>query len=143
MTPTQILREQHDELLKSARDLTWQLNAERIAAEAAEIRSKVSHMLGKLTVHIAMEDEVLYPELLRHDDPAVRAMARLYMEEMGSLGRIISGYKNAWPSSSAIGKDPDAFIIQTKAMFASLTKRIEKENTRLYPAIEKDAWRPR
>ncbi len=136
MSGTKTFRDQHDNLLKIASEISVHLNVDELLNDASEVRSLLSKLLGKLTIHLAMEDKALYPRLLEHSDERVKSMAKRFIDEMGSLGEAVNAYKNKWPSALPIQKDPSDFIDQTKGIFDALAKRIERENNELYKMVD-------
>jgi hemerythrin-like domain-containing protein len=131
-----MFRDQHDELLKIASDISSYLDVDRLSENAGEVSRLLSQLLGKLSVHLSMEDKALYPKLSEHPDGRVRSMARSFIAEMGGIGEAVNEYKNKWSSSLEIQKNPRDFIEQTKGIFAALAQRIERENNELYRAVD-------
>ncbi len=136
MSKTQRFRDQHDDLLKIASEISVHLNVDELSNDASEVRSLLSNLLGKLTFHLSMEDKSLYPRLLEHSDERVKSIAKRFIDEMGSLGEAVNAYKNKWPSALLIQKDPSDFIVQTKGIIDALAKRIESENNELYKIVD-------
>ncbi len=136
MSETTRFRDQHDDLLKIASEISAHLNVDELSKDASEVRSLLSKLLGKLSNHLAMEDKVLYPKLLGHSDERVKSLANRFIDEMGGIGKAVNAYKSKWPSPLHIQKDPSDFIEQTKGIFDALAKRIEKENNELYKTVD-------
>lgn len=136
MASTKNFRDQHDRALAVAGQISALLNPTALRADASEVRQLLSQLAGALKVHLAMEDESLYPELARSADPKVSATARRFQQEMGGIKSALEAYLGKWPSTGAIQQNPDAFIADTKNVLAALAKRIEKENKELYPLAE-------
>jgi hemerythrin-like domain-containing protein len=130
MQITKNFRDQHDDLLAVVTDITKKLDPQKLAIDAKDVRLLLSRLLGKLSVHLTMEDKSLYPRLLAN--PKSKAVAKKFMDEMGGLGKVIDTYKNKWSSARKIQEDPISFIKDTRNIFATLGKRIEKENNELY-----------
>ncbi|MCE2928155.1 MAG: hemerythrin domain-containing protein [Candidatus Caenarcaniphilales bacterium] len=134
MAYTDSLKRQHDEILKSATELSQLLFPERLnGSEAIKILSQLS---GKLSAHLAMEDKVLYPKLYQHDNPAIRQTARSFFNEMGGLSEAFRDYCNKWQDNIDIDSKPIDFIEDTKALFNILGQRIHKEDNILYPMAD-------
>ncbi len=136
MSNTQRFRDQHDDLLKIASEISTHLNVNELSHDASEVRSLLSKLLGRLSVHLSMEDKALYPRLLEHSDERVKSMAKRFIDEMGGLGEAVNVYKDKWPTALAIQKNPGDFIEQTKQIFDALTKRIKKENNELFKTVD-------
>ena len=136
MTATQRYRAQHAELFALITQITPLLNDANLANIAAEIRSLISSLAGKLSIHLAMEDKRLYPKLMAHGNPDVRALATHYSEEMGSLLDDFTKFNQRWLTAALIERDPAKFVAEMKVLFAALQTRIEKENNQLYKLVD-------
>ncbi len=136
MSETKIFRDQHDELLKIASEISKHLSIDVLSKDAHEVRRLLSELLGNLDVHLTMEDKALYPQLLAHSDGRVKSVAGRFVYEMGGIGETLKDYRSKWRTPAAIQKDPSDFIKQTKAILDALTKRIEKENNELYKMVD-------
>jgi hemerythrin-like domain-containing protein len=100
------------------------------------VRALLSSLAGKLGVHLAMEDKALYPRLAEDGAPPDAALAAAFMQEMGGLGAAFAAYNRNWPAP-AIAADPAGFARETRAVFAALARRIERENRQLYPIADR------
>ncbi|MBI3206316.1 MAG: hemerythrin domain-containing protein [Myxococcales bacterium] len=136
MSKTKMFRDQHDDLLKAAAKLKAELNADKIGKDAVPAKSALSQLLGKLSVHLAMEDKSLYPQLLKHSDQKVKTTASRFVSEMGAIGKVLADYQKAWPSDVALKQNPRGFVQQTTTILDALAKRIEKENGELYKMVD-------
>ena len=129
---TDKFRTQHTEILQVAKEMTEQMRGQ---PDAAVLRKLLSNLAGKLQVHLAMEDQALYPRLQSASDPKVKAMANQFMAEMGGLRGAFAAYNSKW-QLSAIRADHAGVAEETQAVFAALTQRIARENRELYPLAD-------
>ncbi|MCP4459674.1 MAG: hemerythrin domain-containing protein [Cytophagales bacterium] len=136
MSFTKKYREHHDDLLNIVNEILPYLDINTISNSAQEVRKLLSKFLGKLSIHLAMEDKSLYPNLLSHADEQVRSTAKKYIDEMGDIGIAVNSYKDQWSNPSKIQNDPATFIEQTNGIFNALAKRIERENNELYKIVD-------
>ncbi len=136
MSYTKRFREQHADMLKITTEITPHLYVEELKNDASKVRLLLSKLLGKLAIHLAMEDQSLYPQMLVHTDEQVKEMARKFMDEMGGLGEAVNAYRNKWPSDLPIQEEPAEFIAQTNEIFIALANRIERENRELYKMVD-------
>ena len=134
---TQRYREHHQEVLALAGALERLLDPIELAKDGIPARRILGELAGKLTVHLAMEDRLLYPTLLDSGRKEASTLAHRYSEDMGGIKDAFGAYLAAWRSGPAIQKDPAGFIAQSKEMIAAVGKRIEAEEAHLYPAAEK------
>jgi iron-sulfur cluster repair protein YtfE (RIC family) len=79
MSATGKYRAQHEELLELASKISARLDVEAISLDPGRVKNMISQLMGKLSYHLAMEDELLYPGLLDHPDESVSALARKYV----------------------------------------------------------------
>lgn len=107
----------------------------KLPGAAAEARKALSKLAGKVNVHLAMEDRALYPRLKAHPDKTLRQTAEAFDSEMSQISAVFSAYDRKW-SEGAIRADAAGFVRETKDIFAALGKRIERENTILYPMVD-------
>lgn len=117
-------------------ELSKLLDARALPDQASEARRLLSRLSGILRVHLAMEDQALYPRLAQHADEKLRTLASRYAEEMGSIQADFTDYLSRWPSRGAIAKDPEGFMKETRAVFTALRERIDREDEELYPLVD-------
>jgi hemerythrin-like domain-containing protein len=139
MGRTEKFRQQHGEMVQIVKQISGYLTPEKAKPNAAEVSRLLSTLMGKLKVHLAMEDEGLYPSLGKSTDPNVRKLATQYQTEMGNLLPAVGNYAKKWSTPMQIEAAPSDFCKETKGLFEALAKRIERENNELYPMIEKVA----
>jgi len=132
MLRTERLRKQHEAIEEITTTIKDLLQPEAVENNAELIRKNLSSLMGKLMVHLAAEDQVLYPELLKHSDPNVVQTARKYLQELGNIKGLFAEYNNKWAIAPLIKNKPEEFIKETKELFSTLRKRIELEEKELY-----------
>ncbi|MGB6055119.1 MAG: hemerythrin domain-containing protein [Burkholderiaceae bacterium] len=125
----------HVEILTIARDIKKLLTSDHPAQHTAEVRRLLSLLSGKLSFHLALEDKNLYPFLSSHQDARIRNLSRKYSEEMGTLAQTFRAYLDKWSNKMAIDADLDGFIAETKVVFNALVRRVQREDTELYPIV--------
>ena len=136
MSATDSFRKQHGELLAVAGEIGKLLDPAALAKNATQARMLLSNLAGKLKVHLAMEDQTLYPRLILDPDAKVSALARRFAEEMGGIAEVFGGYMSRWPTSKEIQEAPQQFVADTRKLFAALSTRIDRENNQLYPLLD-------
>ena len=136
MPDTRIFREQHRRILTKARELSQLMAVDKLADDAMSARLAVAELAGLINVHLAMEDQGLYPILLENSDPKVRAEAEKYIAEMGSIGGEFKEYMQTWAYTNAAEDDPKSFIKETQGILDKLSNRIYREDNELYVLVE-------
>jgi hemerythrin-like domain-containing protein len=134
MAYTDNFRRQHQDLLAMAGDIVAKLKAE--PNDARGLRNQLSALAGKLTVHLAMEDKALYPRLVQADVENSRSLANAFQKEMGGVAGTFADYNQKW-QMNAIAADPAGFARETHAVFATIGRRIARENNELYPLADR------
>lgn len=105
--------------------------------DVAALTTAVRDLFGIFTVHLSLEDSALYPRLLAHPTPALRATAARFQAEMGNLRARFDLYRTRWPGPLAVAKDPDAFVRETREVVTALKQRIAREDHELYDLIDR------
>jgi len=133
---TTVGRNQHTALLDTAAHITDLLNIDELMVNASQILDLITELAGKLDVHLAMEDEILYPKLLKQSDEKIQSITKDFIAEMGGIENAFHDYQKKWSNYSEIQNDPERFIKRTKAVFNVLAERIKKEEQIMYKIID-------
>ena len=136
MSKTESYRKQHGELLGYAGKISPLLNEKDAKKNAGEIRKTLSEMIGKLQIHLTMEDKALYPAMMKSPDKGVRETATKFNAEMGGIKAVVTSFSSKW-TSDAIEKSPAEFCKECGGIFSALAKRIEAEDAVLYDMYDK------
>lgn len=139
MQKTANFRRQHDDILDLVSQISNFLAIESLSKDASQIVVLSSKLAGKVKFHLAMEDDSLYPRLLKDTDVSVKSLAQKYISEMGGINKAFISYLEKWKNAKLIEANAVQFIRETKHLFNVLAKRIEKENNELYKAVDNAA----
>lgn len=134
--PTQRFRVQHDEIGVIVGRIEMLIASPTGHTRAAEIRQAFSELSAKLRLHLALEDDLLYPRLGRHPDPRARELAAHYQTEMGGIRQAYEDFLAQWIHSGRVATEYSAFKTALKGLFAALNDRIHRENTQVYPLAD-------
>jgi iron-sulfur cluster repair protein YtfE (RIC family) len=135
MARTDNLRQQHASIVKAIETLSGYLTEAKIASDAAGVKTALNVLTGKLGVHLAMEDKVLYPELMKASDPNIKATSEKFAMEMGGIAEAFTAYASKW-TENTVRLDPAGFINETNGIFGVLSKRVGEEESVLYPMAD-------
>lgn len=135
MTDTKNLIRQHDDILALAKKIAAYQSDRQIVKDAFPITLLIGQLAGKLKIHMSTEDKFVYPALATHPNQQVQATSRLFANEMGDLAKAFENYKSKYLNTRQIADNPASFKAETQAVFSAVIKRIEKENTQLYPLL--------
>ena len=86
--------------------------------------------------HLDHEDRTVYSELLNHDDKKVNEVASHFLGNTQELKRLFSGFVKKWCGSTT-SSDHEAFMNETTEIFRLIEKRIDIENSELFPIISR------
>jgi hypothetical protein len=136
MGVTENFRRQHEDLLALAFEIAPLLAEDAVARDPAAARRALARFAGRLRVHAAMENDALYPRLLAHRDPTVRARAEGLYEEVGRLYADFDAFMARFPDAAALAVDPSGFARSTRAVLRALGVRMARENEELYPLVD-------
>ena len=139
MSATKKYRDQHEVLLESAGAISSFLDEATLPGKAPEVRKLLTALFAKLKMHLAIENESLYPRLLQSNAIEVRTTAENFQQEMGDIGIAVQAYNEKWAASTAIANEPALFIEETNSLFKALSGRIQRENQDLYMLYDKVA----
>jgi len=68
--------------------------------------AKLAHLLR---LHLATEDEWLYPAMIGSDEPLVASLATIYRDEVGGIAEEVEAFIVQWNSSWSSNPEPLAF----------------------------------
>jgi len=129
---TERYRAQHAEILRLASDLKRHLSPATLAADAGPARHILSELSGKLLMHLAAEDNVFYPQMLRSADTKTRALTRRFVAEMHPIADAFKQYAARWGNARTIQDNAESFVRETQRIIQVLGERIRREHVELY-----------
>ncbi|MEA2664602.1 MAG: hypothetical protein QOI11_1546 [Candidatus Eremiobacteraeota bacterium] len=132
---TRLYREQHGRIRQLAAGLQ---GAASTQAPATDLRMELARFSGAVKMHLLGEDEGLYPRLLEHPDPAVRAKAEAFQQSMGSLAGAFLAFYERWVKTGAIEADSAGFRTELGDVLAALSRRMELEDGDLYVLADRE-----
>jgi hemerythrin-like domain-containing protein len=133
------MRRQHAEAEEMAASLLAIVANYRDLYDAVPIARLVGKLNALLRVHLAYEDMVLYPALMRAGDAEVAGLANAFHEDMGALAPQFEEFAWRWSGPTVIDMMFDRFREEATEILAALGARIERENDQLYPLAERIA----
>lgn len=125
-------RSQHEEIER----LTAAIPTDGPLPKPLDIQLALGRLKGLLSVHLKLEDDNLYPAMLRHPSDLIRAKATKYQREMGSLAGAFTDFYVTWTEPGAIEARPAFFQAEWRAVLQALKARIEAEESDLYQAVD-------
>jgi len=128
-------KNQHSEIMQCIAELRNFAKA-GINRNAAEIARTIVSMSSTIKLHLAVEDQALYPALQSGSNTALAKMGRKFQDEMGAIASAYVGFAGRWNSAAKLTQDPEGFRSDANSVLKILHERIQAENMVFYPAIE-------
>jgi hemerythrin-like domain-containing protein len=107
-----------------------------ISENADGIAKAIVSMSSKIKLHLAAEDQFVYPALASSADPAVAKLGKKFQEEMGGIAVAFMEFVGRWNLASKVAANPEGFRADANNIFKALHQRIQNENQKLYPLVE-------
>lgn len=128
----------HHEEIRSITDrIKSELDINIIENNPEPITRIIRELFGRFSMHLALEDSILYPQLAISENKTIRDTATRFQLEMAGMKFGFEDYKTKWPDPRSISSNPHGFIDETKQILSSLEIRIRREELELYPMLNK------
>lgn len=127
------LQEQHRQLARQAELIRACLEPGRVEADPEGVHSLLRPFGRLLRAHLEAEDRSFYPEALQRPDCA--ALVGHFEEGMTHLRTTVEAYLGSWSTATKLAEDPDGFRDYTTALLRFLVRRIEAEESELFPRL--------
>jgi hemerythrin-like domain-containing protein len=134
---TETYRQHHTEVRQLAGRIATLLTSPSITNNLEEVSTTVRDLCSKFYVHLAVEDQALYPRMINHGNPQLKQVAEQFQKEMGGLKDRLNLYRKRWPGLTAIINDNQGFIAETRDILTALERRIAREDTELYDLFDR------
>ena len=102
-------KHQHVDILAGIADLRRASHA-GISANAAEIARLIVTMSSSIKLHLAVEDQVLYPALRKGANTRLAAMGQKFQTEMDAIATAYMGFAGRWNQAAKVAGDPEGFL---------------------------------
>ncbi|KJV09754.1 hypothetical protein VZ95_09460 [Elstera litoralis] len=129
-------RVQHGEIEMLLQAVERQLRVPGWATAPQALRESFTQLSAKLRIHLALEDDALYPRLATHADGNLRALAQQYQQEMSGIRQTYEAFLAEWLHSNRFSQEASAFTAAATDLFKTLRARFHREDTRLYPMAD-------
>lgn len=131
----EIYLKQHDTIKQEIREINALISKESSEENIREIVRHINLLAGKINMHLAVEDQYLYPKLRESKENEVREMTEMYMEEMSSLQEEFNTYKVKFNTRTKLKETEKEFARATQLITHKIMSRIEKEEKELYQVL--------
>jgi hypothetical protein len=118
--------------MRLASDLNRHLSPAALTTDPAPARHVLAELSGKLLMHLAAEDNVLYPRMLKSTEAKTRALAQRFVTEMHPISDAFKKYAVRWGTAKNIQADAESFVRETQEIIKVLGERVRREHDELY-----------
>lgn len=132
------LKHQHIDILRRVAALRT-LTHEGVVDNAQAIAEGIVSMSAVIKLHLAVEDQALYPSLQRGDDADLARLGRMYQAEMAPLAQAYDAFVRRWNTAQNLRDDAEGFRADANDVLRRLHTRMQRENLEFYPRIEAQA----
>ena len=122
------LKHQHRDILRGIAALRSLAHA-GVEANAAAIAQGIVAMSGTIKLHLAVEDQVLYPALQRGGNEGLARMGRQYQGEMASIASDYERFARRWNTANSVRRDAQGFRADANAALRRVHERMQRETT--------------
>lgn len=107
-----------------------------VAHNAAEIARLIVAMSSTIKLHLAVEDQALYPALQRGNNPELARMGQQYQRDMGPIAQAYEAFARRWNLAESLRRDEQGFRDDANRVLRLVHERMQRENHDFYPRIE-------
>lgn len=128
-------RQHHDILahIAALRDLAHA----GVARNAEDIARRIVAMSSLIKLHLAVEDQALYPALQRSRDRRLADMGRQYQQEMASIAAAYGAFAARWNTPRRLALHEEGFRRDANTVLRQVFERMRREDMAFYPRIVK------
>jgi hemerythrin-like domain-containing protein len=134
---TDLYQEQHDQITRLLAQLNELLDIHTLQTNADYLSSLISSLIERLSVHLALEDNVLYQHLAESPNVKLNELGKSFQDQIGGLRKTLNAYKDMWSTSLSIQESPEQFVRETEAFMGVVKKRIQLEDEDLFSIIDR------
>ena len=103
---------------------------------AEAIAQGIVAMSALIKLHLAVEDQVLYPALQADRQSDLARLARHYQSDMVPIAAAYDAFARRWNTSQSVRADEQGFRDDANLVLRKLHERMLREDREFYPQIE-------
>ena len=107
-----------------------------VAHNATEIARLIVGMSSTIKLHLAVEDQALYPALQRGHNPELARLGQQYQRDMGPIAQAYEAFARRWNLPESVRRDEQGFRDDANRVLRTVHERMQRENRDFYPRIE-------
>lgn len=128
-------KNQHIQILEGIASLR-KLAHSSISDNAHHIAQQITALSTVVTMHLAIEDRILYPSLQNGSNQKLADMGKAYQADMKGIANAFIAFSRKWSTAIAVVNQPEMFRTEANQVLKAVYDRMQKEDTEFYPAIE-------
>lgn len=133
MVPISELHKQHQELAALCEVLLPLLESES-ACKTSVFRELYGRLAEGVRQHLMLEDQTLYPLLIKSTNPEIKHAADNFYSSSRELGRVFSDFLKHQRKRK--DRDHESFAVEAKSIITLLVKRIGVEESEFLPRLD-------
>ena len=107
-----------------------------VARNAARIAGLIVSMSSTIKLHLAVEDQALYPALQRGANAELARMGQQYQKDMGPIAQAYDAFAKRWNRPESVRRDEQSFRDDANRVLRMVFERMHREDRDFYPRIE-------
>lgn len=127
----------HLELRRLAREHEARLAPALVRSHPDLCLAGAQALVATAKAHLSMETAILYPALSSAPDADIQVAAQGLEAGLEELRARMRQFISHWPSAEAIRLAPEAFIQTSQDLLQTILRRIDVEETRLFPLVDR------
>src|SRR5690606_36685418 len=108
-------KHQHTDILHSIAQLRALAHA-GVEGNALAIAQGIVSMSGTIKLHLAVEDQVLYPALRSGDNAELARMGRHHQGELAAIAQAYDSFTRRWYTADSVPSDAQGFPLHANAV---------------------------
>ena len=128
-------KHQHIDILRSIATLRALAQA-GVEGNASAIAQGIVAMSGTIKLHLAVEDQALYPALQRGGNAELARLGRQYQSEMASIASAYDAFARRWNTAENVRRNAEGFRNEANVVLRRVFERMQREDHDFYPRIE-------
>jgi len=130
------LKHQHTDILARI-DALRKLAHDGVEKNARLIAQQVKQLGAVVTLHLAIEDRIVYPAARKSDDERVALLGERYQEEMTGIANAYIRFTSRWSDEKHVSAEPNEFRRAANTVLKEVYQRMRREDAEFYPVIER------
>jgi hypothetical protein len=90
----------------------------------------------KVWMHLVFEDNTLYVELARHNDPEISATARRFHDSARGIKKHFTAYVKHWCKPAISEQQHTELQTESREILKLVMERVKYENEKIFPLVE-------